>query len=1603
MKLSGFLKSGASAIMALSLLAGGCAQTVGDINRVQPGYVKKSAFSSDQKWYMQETVTRVDNNVSGSIFDGYVLNNDKIRWKIDGQLLKAFRTYENIPGETFGGNKDQKIDDIYYGSPVAIYTITSQFDIRRDYNPATGEQSNVIVENMERPEFEREYMRVDFSTNRVPSISSIDSAMQSLSFMPATVQFFPDTAINAANPLRFRIADDMMQIPATYLINPDANYCYTIGYFYDSNNCAPGKIDTMVSFSRIDQDTEYDFVPVYYPDTIPVRDKDSNRVFVNQFGGACDKAGTEIADCQEFRLDMMQRFGFFRTQRIAVDRKADLLESGRIPLANTWPIWEQYYQREAYDEATGLYSGAFITDSKGNRVEIPLEKRKVRKHTYWGNTEWPDYQMEVAQRIMEDWNKLFQDSIRTAYAVEAERSEGDRKAKLTALSKLPSCKAGETTGCLGTVFTFAKNSCNFENVATLLEGKVGDILLQPDTAKDAIKLRDLVNETVGGQGIVQGNLESVCSLMEFYTEKSHSNFLAKKGDKVVTEVADDMRFTWQMVGDMRYPIMNWVSRDQLAGPLGYGPMFADPETGKAVHAGSNVYGHSLETYAFTAQQWLDVYNDPQGATNAALGTDMTKYFDVVQKQSKARRADKGLRPDQRASLDKRFARLGTLDNRQAILKDQGFNHGGDAKLDAIKGSVFEKSFLINDDMLDFWSNGRYSREKSSMGADEIDSLYAKASPSNWASSKSRNGFHEAFRTLGASKNPLTKSDRAHCIYPSAALDDVLIPQATKYKNVKDREKVWQSIAKDINWGVMLHEVGHNMGLRHNYRASSDALNYFDDFWKISDANEDDPRRLEYQYTSIMDYGANFNTDLAGLGKYDRAAIQFAYTGIVQVFDLPQRGTVSYPPLAEADATNCEQVDPARFLSVGQWCGETAVAGDNLPYKDNDGDGWMMSYKKLPTILGGIKNIKDGRKWVKFSDYVENWRALLTNGSLAKSYPDVDGLSKKPADLKFNSDLPMYAVPYAFCSDEFVGNLFGGACNVFDAGSSVEEQIQNTNDMYEFRYIFSAFKRDRFGWNPNGWLNQIAGRYFANYNNAFRYFYFAERFYPDIYKKMDFYSDFAKASLVGLTSITQTLTRPEAGLHCSIPTAALGVTSSVYNQTGGSAYIKASDYGLTDCSGFDLQNAPSKSVNIDLGVGRPAYLSYTQDYYYEIAAIGSQYEKLVALQALADTEGSFIRFDNGAAYRFSNIGYYRLFQEEMLKFMASMMVNEHEVTSGVIDANGNYVIRSLAKEASSVADQAALADPNNLPIDPKIFDIHKNYAMLFGMALMSTTSDWVLDFAKYARISIKGSDDDFEWGNIPNAVLAESPRKTDCLLDDQFSCTFPDFCYDMSQSGASSGPGKCVVETTIELQNPTTGQIYRAASAADLGGSFRPQMSVGWRLLAEVRDLQSTVGTLTRFTTGAAEPFGVPVDQDKMDLIFEPELDLDGDGTPETTNPYYPAWIQDYSWVISNIFGGVPQGYGGANLPELIKAIDAMAVAQRVLAEGGDVSTAPGATELATLFGTTPQNPAYATQITEFAGQLNSFLADNRYKYVEQLEWVDTVRSFYNEFHYNYGL
>lgn len=79
--------------------------------------------------------------------------------------------------------------------------------------------------------------------------------------------------------------------------------------------------------------------------------------------------------------------------------------------------------------------------------------------------------------------------------------------------------------------------------------------------------------------------------------------------------------------------------------------------------------------------------------------------------------------------------------------------------------------------------------------------------------------------------------------------------------------------------TMVHELGHNLGMRHNFSGSNDRVNFYD------------PNELEemgvkrpVQYSSIMDYGYRTINELPVMGKYDIAALRFAYARNVELQD-----------------------------------------------------------------------------------------------------------------------------------------------------------------------------------------------------------------------------------------------------------------------------------------------------------------------------------------------------------------------------------------------------------------------------------------------------------------------------------------------------------------------------------------------------------------------------------------------------------------------------------------------------------------------------------------------------------------------------------------------
>ena len=78
--------------------------------------------------------------------------------------------------------------------------------------------------------------------------------------------------------------------------------------------------------------------------------------------------------------------------------------------------------------------------------------------------------------------------------------------------------------------------------------------------------------------------------------------------------------------------------------------------------------------------------------------------------------------------------------------------------------------------------------------------------------------------------------RKHAISKSADLIDMIAPDieglvrkySQEYTGDQDDE-LWRKLRAEIFAAVAEHEVGHTVGLRHNFQGSYDSLNYFEDY------------------------------------------------------------------------------------------------------------------------------------------------------------------------------------------------------------------------------------------------------------------------------------------------------------------------------------------------------------------------------------------------------------------------------------------------------------------------------------------------------------------------------------------------------------------------------------------------------------------------------------------------------------------------------------------------------------------------------------------------------------------------------------------------------
>ncbi|MDO6707831.1 zinc-dependent metalloprotease [Photobacterium sp. 1_MG-2023] len=301
-------------------------------------------------------------------------------------------------------------------------------------------------------------------------------------------------------------------------------------------------------------------------------------------------------------------------------------------------------------------------------------------------------------------------------------------------------------------------------------------------------------------------------------------------------------------GDLRYNVINLIDDPLENGLAGYGPSAANPLTGEIVHAHVNQYAGVLEGLShYFWEKLVTQYNRggivPMSTPEKPAG-DVTTAADTVHARAIAETATLEVHAHTAHELTAQPYE-DEASQQPAIPLDDLFQEL--ATYHDIHDEELDLPTLtrLQDLEQQFWSeNNMYS----------VDNL--------WVSATSKQ-----LPTATVAGRAIQFQDPS--LWQNGAVGQHL-------KHWQDLTLTQQKDIGEILTGIyyaktLVHELGHNLGLRHNFKGSIDEPNYF----TPAEAHQHGLTHVP-SYSSIMDYNASIMDALSVFGMYDLAALRFAY-------------------------------------------------------------------------------------------------------------------------------------------------------------------------------------------------------------------------------------------------------------------------------------------------------------------------------------------------------------------------------------------------------------------------------------------------------------------------------------------------------------------------------------------------------------------------------------------------------------------------------------------------------------------------------------------------------------------------------------------------------
>jgi hypothetical protein len=1344
-----------AALLSL-LLMNGCAEERPPIDRVQPFALEKSFFVGDDllsaddnpEFWAQATLVDVGYGASqsGLFTSTYAQPMSRIRWQITEDLLIARLAYERIAGSDGKGIGDKTLEGII----VAAFPIEKHFDIVNAYNSTTGEKLNILEENSsDREWYERKYIRVDFSKNQ--STDNYDFDTLSLLGIYGGVTYEPlayyvDDPNDKDAPF-FDEDNDYFDITVKAFAQPGVVDLRHLGWGIDSfpacfldadffsgsapaGMCSPVELTIRHAFRRV-VDTDYE--PV---DWDGYRFQAYGGFYLERYGYARNYG---MADKHWKRF--LTRYQIWERSHYYDDPAA---MTGAVPCntEETTLYGEDPHRDENGDgtadecadvtEKSGF--GGSRCDEFSHKCTLPFRARTpVTIAWYYTEGGDPEY-FDASAQAAHEWDVALRSAVIVAQYTECVKT-GDADCKVT----YP-------------IYTGQMDD-NTEAIRLALE--VDDCragIAHRGRNKNLVKCAELADELGKERGLFKGvkylakmdEMLVLCHSPVLYNDppacgdkrlpKDHT---PAKCDELVAEVAAAVALeedvtesktalaeqcesaTRVRMGDLRYHQVNGIPEPQTPSPWGIYTDAEDPLTGQTISASINVWTWVNEVWS---QKVIDQMRYIKGELETADVTEGT-YVDDWAAAAEAAAGGAGTLPKMtREEVSRRLAdfsggdieqvevdreqfkaQFPELYNETKLLKDdfQGVMASIDApntmsavynsRRETAKGSEMEAA-LMNKMMQQFFGIE---------GMPINDGLLDLVSPL-------RGGNPTLRREIERLKqNALAEQGR--CIMyehdtPQSltGLADILEykfgnfnPEDAPEVQHERAERMRKYIARRAHMSVIAHEMGHSIGLRHNFVSSSDAWGFRPQYWQLRTKNGSvnkeckdlsatgeecvGPRYFDpltdgeksnlihmFMHSSIMEYAGESTQDFLGIGVYDFAVTRMFYGDSVAV-----HADESY-----AVGTPRAQAMLAKMDNFGGILGiQPTINGEDIHYSllqkefnlirscvavnpdDYKPDRWDTEADGIwdPILDGGIVFVDGAYTLCKQQevDYVP-WTSLRP-----PSGGEFDGYYRSHGAIDEQGRVRM---PYGFATDRWadLGNI---SVYRHDNGADAYEIFDFLITQQEVGHIWDNYRRGRQTFSVRGAAGRALGRFnekirdgakgLTLMKNVYKDFSMAvgynfDQFWPSIAPL--FFRENILASGMVFDHFTRLASRPQSGPHFKDANAPV-LRSDEDTPAGPGSTVVVIPNG-----------ASGRFGNIVSG-GRPVenrLASNMGEYDSELTVnAGGYYDKIYTAMLFTESVDNFISDSRGdfvdARYRATSLA--DLFPEGYRRFLGNMLTND----------------------------------------------------------------------------------------------------------------------------------------------------------------------------------------------------------------------------------------------------------------------------------------------------------------------------------------------------------